>query len=564
MLVYGDVVRDEEAAALRADILRRLRRCAGMPAGLPRHAALVAAFMRTSDLVQGLVDRDFRANETDEPSPVALRGMAILAGLAQAVDRSWRTAFAAPLDLHDTACAIERLTAVGSVRTKPAEGYAFYAVYPESFADAARASGLPPSTRVIGIRSIGVSLAAMVAAALGAAPPVTVRPVGHPFDRRLSISPALADDLLAGGPPAFAVVDEGPGLSGSSFAAVAGWLEQHGVTPERIHFFPSHGNGPGAMAGAAARQRWSGTARHVPDPDAITRPGGQLEQWVAALLGPLDAPLDDISAGAWRRGRDMAKLPAAPSWERRKFLAHRRGEPWLVKFSGLGDEGERKLALAHQLHAAGFGPETAGLCHGYLVQRWVEGSNLAVTRLDRGARVAALARYLAFRAGCTAELRGASFGQLNEMAIHNTVEALGAGTEAPLETRLAGADTLASLVRPVEVDARLHVWEWLVDTGGGLIKTDALDHARAHDFIGAQDIAWDIAGATVEHGLSARETEDLIAALEREGHAVNRQLLALHTIYYLAFQLGAWTMSVGADAPVARRYARRLRLLLTS
>lgn len=564
MLVFGDVVRDEDAAALKADILSRLDKCAGMPAGLARHAALVTVFMRAADLVQGLIDRDFRATGTDEVSSIARDGMAALTGLARMVDHSWRTAFAGAPGLRDAACALERLDAAGSIRTKPAEGYAFYAVYPESFADAARGSGLPAATRVIGIRSIGASLAAMVAAGLGSAPPVTIRPVGHPFDRRLSVSPALARSILADEPPAFAVVDEGPGLSGSSFAAVACWLEQQGVAPDRIHFFPSHDNGPGAMAGAATRRRWASTARHVPDPDALTRPGGQLEQWVAALVGPLDAPLDEISAGAWRRGPDAANLPATPSWERRKFLARRRGEQWLVKFSGLGDEGGRKLALARRLHAAGFGPETAGLCHGYLVQRWIEGSNLAVTRLERSTRVAALARYLAFRAGCAAEVGGASFRQLNEMVIHNTVEALGPRTEASLGTRLAGTEALATLVRPVEVDARLHVWEWLVDAGGDLIKTDALDHSRAHDFIGPQDIAWDVAGATVEHGLSALETDELVAGLARQGREVERRLLALYTLYYLAFQLGAWSMSAGSDAPVTRRYALRLRLLLTS
>ncbi len=65
------------------------------------------------------------------------------------------------------------------VTIKTAEGYAHYAVYPELYAEAARGMDAPPV--VIGLRSIGLGLACMVAAACGAEPPVTLRPVGHPF-----------------------------------------------------------------------------------------------------------------------------------------------------------------------------------------------------------------------------------------------------------------------------------------------------------------------------------------------------------------------------------------------
>ena len=117
---------------------------------------------------------------------------------------------------------------------KEPEGYAFYAVYPEMYAMAARA--LPPSAKrlVIGIRSIGTSLGAAVARACGAAL-ITVRPIGHPFARRLALDDALRDHILSFHD--LAIVDEGPGLSGSSFGCVADFLEDHGVAPERIAFW---------------------------------------------------------------------------------------------------------------------------------------------------------------------------------------------------------------------------------------------------------------------------------------------------------------------------------------
>ena len=90
------------------------------------------------------------------------------------------------------------------------EGYAFYALHPALYASAA--AHLPPGDwRVIGIRSIGTSLSAVVAAALGAPPPVTVRPTGHPFARELRLSAELEAEWAAHAGP-FVVVDEGPVL----------------------------------------------------------------------------------------------------------------------------------------------------------------------------------------------------------------------------------------------------------------------------------------------------------------------------------------------------------------
>jgi hypothetical protein len=128
------------------------------------------------------------------------------------------------------------------------EGYAFYALHPALYA--AAAARLPPADwRVIGIRSIGTGLAAVAASALRAPPPVTVRPGGHPFSRELRLAPELKAEWAAHD-GSFAVVDEGPGLSGSSFGAVADALERLGVPRERIAFLPGHGGdlGPSSLA----------------------------------------------------------------------------------------------------------------------------------------------------------------------------------------------------------------------------------------------------------------------------------------------------------------------------
>ncbi len=552
MLVYGDVESERDAAELQRGIVERLRALETSPAGLQRHSELVSLFIEAGDLIGGLVDRQGK----DDLTVIGLSAMDALTRLARCVDRSWRSG-SAESDLRDIAARIAALDADGAIKTKPAEGYAFYALYPESYAEAARQSGLPATTRVIGIRSIGTTLSAMVAAGLGAEAPVTVRPRGHPFDRRLVLTDRLRDHVLANDPQAFAIVDEGPGLSGSSFASVIDWLVDHGVAQERIHLFPSHLNRPGQQASAARQKQWRAAPKHMVSFDDLVL-GGPLQGWVEDTLGPLRAPLRDISGGGWRALNGSAAA-VAPSWEKRKFLAETDSGPWLIKFSGLGAIAARKAHLAQRLHEAGYGPKTAGVRNGFIMQRWVKAPSLPDVSLPPADLIGQLADYLAFRSTLiTAPYAGAAPERLEEMAIYNAGQALGEDAATAMRRHLAHF-TPHEPVRRVEVDARMHRWEWLV-VDGRLLKTDALDHAQGHDFIGAQPVEWDIAGAIVEHDLTAAE---LIRAFENaSGQRVDAGSIAFYLACYLAFQIGAWTMSSGADAPIVAAYGRKLDALL--
>lgn len=80
---------------------------------------------------------------------------------------------------------LERLGLEEPIRIRRPEGYAHYALYPESFLEAALRSGLTSETVVIGVRSIGVGLGALVAAALGSRPAYSLRPTGDPFRRHV-------------------------------------------------------------------------------------------------------------------------------------------------------------------------------------------------------------------------------------------------------------------------------------------------------------------------------------------------------------------------------------------
>ena len=374
MLVYGDVSHTESSNEKRARILDAVREAVAMTPGVERHGALVAAFIEAGELAQGVADAMFAEHGCDARAQDP--AMALLMEAAGIVRLSWESGFRNIVPLAaERSIQLEAALLPESIRVKRPEGYAFYALYPEAYLEAAALGPRRENIRVIGIRSIGTGLAAMVAAALGAPAPATVRPAGHPFRRELALAPELAADLLAQPEARFAVVDEGPGLSGSSFGAVADFLEDHGVAPERIHFFPSHAGDLGPQASPRHRARWAKAPRHIVDFDALVLrardPAHRLESWVAELVGEPKGPLDDISGGAWRRrlfAHEAEWPPAHVQQERRKFILRTEAGSWLLKFVGLGREGARKLDRARALHSAGFTPEVAGYRHGFLIE----------------------------------------------------------------------------------------------------------------------------------------------------------------------------------------------------
>ncbi|WP_426958722.1 hypothetical protein [Muricoccus radiodurans] len=583
MIVFGDASRVEDSRAKLARLDHQLRRADGMPPVIGRHGALVTALIEAGELVQGIADAAFEATGRDDASPVTEAAMALATAIARAVRDSWEAGFAGGAVPDEAAiAAVARAGLPESLRTRRAEGFAYYALYPEAYAVAA--SALPPGpVRVIGIRSIGTTLGAMVAAALDARPPMTVRPVGHPFRRELAVSDAWAGEMLTDRACRFAVVDEGPGLSGSSFGAVADLLDDRGVAPGRVHFFPGHGGAPGPQASASHRALWERTPRHVTSLETLllgtTRPEHRLESWVAGLVGEAVRPMEDVSGGAWRalRFAREAEWPAIhPHQERRKFL-HRTAEgTWLVKFAGLGRHGEEALARAEVLSGAGLTPEVAGLCHGFLVERWVEDAGPVDPTGEPASRANAIGRYIGRRARLlsTAAEDGASAAALWRMARHNATLALGEEVARGIDRWEPDLPELDRRIRRVWTDNRMHAWEWLRRPDGTLLKTDAVDHAAAHDLIGCQDPAWDVVGAEMEWGIAATDGDRLRGAVEQEwGAPLDPALLAFLRPCYLAFQLGRATMAAEASAgwpeeeargrAAAARYAAHLRGVLT-
>ncbi|MEI9419692.1 hypothetical protein O7A70_00650 [Mesorhizobium sp. Cs1299R1N1] len=552
MIVYGDHKRTENAPQLQEAAIELAQSLDRMSRGIRRHAALVGLFISVSELVQGLADVDFKVLGVDTNSPSQRQGAELLVGLAAEVAKSWRSGFALGGGIDPRL--LQLLAALdwkAEVLTGSAEGYAHYALYPESYLGAAQESGLDANTCVIGIRSIGLGLAAMVAAAIGAPPPISLRPIGHPFDRRVNADPRLVAAWRNEPSARFAVVDEGPGLSGSSIHAVVTWLRDLGIDRSRIHLFPSHSGDPGAEASQDVRETWMRCRKHVAMTFERTFPESSqiptLRDWVAEAVGSPELRLTEISGGAWRtlHYADQKRWPPSTrGTERRKFLASAGPDRWLVKFVGLGETGQRKMRTATMLHQAGFGSQVAGLCHGFLVERWADGTTMDQLPLPRQGLVAEFTRYLAWRAtNLRTREPGASLPALAEMAVHNASEALGKNQAAKLWNWFS-KQAVPQVLERVEIDGRLHPWEFLICADGTLVKTDAVDHCRGHDLIGCQPIEWDIAGACVEYGLSEGEAAALIGGM---GDRIDLGLVEYFEPCYLAFQLGLWSMAAQSE-----------------
>lgn len=575
MRVHGDHAREVRPSEVLTAIRSRLRRVEAVPAVLARHMTLVALLIEAGELAQGLLDADFAERRQDEPGQRGAACLALPMALARAVRDSYMSGFMryspVPDEVLDT---LERLELPERVTVKMPEGYAYDALYPELYLEAAHPLRLlPRPPLVVGIRGIGTGLACVVAAASGSkTTPFIVRPTGPPFQRTLRLGPGFERELLVRARESHvAIVDEGPGMSGSSFGAVADFLEARDIPEDRLLFFPSHTGELGPVASERHRVRWARARRYTADFDALfvhpDDPPPPLAAWVEDIIGPTLAPIVNLGGGAWRRhvfGEERDWPAVHVRQERRKYLVLSERGTFLLKFAGLGLHGERRLARARQLSEASLTPHVEGLRHGFLVQRWLEGARpLPLARgMDRAELVARVGAYLGFRARhfLAEPGRGASLPKLLEMARFNSAQVLGAGFAESLGIWAPRLERLSAEVRPVETDNKPHAWEWLVLPDGRLLKADAVDHHDAHDLIGCQDVAWDVVGAAVELNLDAAEQAILAEYVARaSGHAVSVPLMDFYRPCYLAFQLGHHTLAAEALEGLVPEEAARLR-----
>jgi hypothetical protein len=412
---------------------------------------------------------------------------------------------------------------VSSAKISVPEGFAYYALHPAQFADAV--PQLPPTgtTAIVGIRSIGTVLSAVSAASLSrrgwGVSRITTRPHGHPYDRFTQFSSEqlrwirLHRALEA----EFLVVDEGPGLSGSSFLSVAEALESEGVPAHRITLVGTREPDPCTLYARDAAERWQRFRFRCTSSDFYSRKPG--EAW---------------GSGRWREqlfGSETHWPSSWPQMERLKFLV--RGGSHVLKFDGFGRFGREVRERAALVFESGFGPIATDAGDGLTQYEFVRGRPL--TRSDMSADVLErIASYCAFRAGA---FRASSSGtnSLLKMALFNCHEEL--GVEPDLREESFDANS------PVIVDGRMQPYEWVRAADGNILKVDACSHGDDHFFPGPTDIAWDLAGVIVEWDLEKERASALLARYQELTGDNSAQRIRDFMIAYASFRLAFCKMA---------------------
>jgi hypothetical protein len=532
MIIYRSQVREHNPPELFGTFASKLKRAS-------TRADVTELLIESGEIESALLDHVFEAEDDETPLSGKLRWIsrmaarAFLAAVYGGTGRRWLSLI--PPVLSEIAG--QKLP--GTLRVSIPEGFAYYAVYPEMYFEAARRfrrdHGADDPLTVVGIRSIGTTLSAVVAEALDpdSCWSITVRPRGHPFDRRLRLSRELRAKLEGRARGVFVIVDEGPGLSGSSFAAVSRELVELGADERRIFLFPSWEADPERFVSQTARRQWALHQKYVVPFEQVFPQNGNL----------------DLSAGCWRGKVFDSELqwPAVhPQHERRKYLDHERR---FRKFAGLGSYGREQYRLTMELDEAGYIPKVSGLDNGFLESEFVEGQPLTPGDLSDDLLVH-IGAYLRFRSQMAAA-HATSFDEICEYLHINTQELLGRPGPELENWRSVVEDAHAC-----KIDGRMVPHEWIA-TPSGFLKTDAVDHHTDHFFPGCVDIAWDAAAVCVEWGLddSAR------ALLIREiGDPTVIRRLPFYETAYLAFRaayaaMAAQTLGETADA-------ERFRVLL--
>jgi hypothetical protein len=464
------------------------------------------------------------------------------------------------------------------------EGYAFYGLFPEQYCAATLAwvkdhARQPKKCTVIGIRTIGTSLSAVVAATLRStgrpAERLTVRPFGPPFRRQVKLS--LSDDQKAGD---FLVVDEGPGISGSSMVAVAKLLVEHGVRD--IAFLPGHAGAPGTEASEEIRECWRSTPRYQNSLEEVHWKEGSLLQSLQIQTEKLlNTPgpffVTDFSGGLWRRHvyTDEQHWPAViAQFERMKFLCtDGHGNSLLWKFAGLADLNDRNspdavLSRLRRLAELGFTATPLGSIHGFVATPWIEGRRLTPSEAEDPQVLRHLARYLLASATdpLSAAEHRAGIARLREMLYCNTRESLGPDLAEQARSIADGWEVKKNL--RCYGDGHLAPHEWVRNESGVILKTDCEGHDADHTIIGQQSALWDVAGILVEWHLEDCDAEFLLGLLEPGGLDAHNGPLRFYSAAYSAFRLGLFTQagSQTVDAAEQERlqqarkfYERQLR-----
>ncbi len=473
------------------------------------------------------------------------------------------------------------------IRIKIPEGFAFYGLMPEQYVLAAQRwievhRGRKGRVLVVGIRSIGTTLSAVVATVLRqhgwATQRVTVRPHGDPFRRE-----AVIDQSLLESADFAVVVDEGPGASGSSMAAVAAALCRHGMDREQISFLPGHNNEPGRASSEDIAYWWRVIPRYFVSLADVRWHGQPLTDLLVRettrLFPGNNISIADISAGKWREFvyRDASLWPAVcPPFERMKFLCSTNdGQKILWRFAGLGCGSDGEMDLTRSLFRqwrrrseVSCLVAPVAMCNGFIASPWIEGTRLQAVDANDAGVLQTISNYAVNASGQPMNRREAdsAFERLQQILYANTEKALGGDWVERARFFVARVTSSKELRR--YGDGRMAPHEWIRTTIGAIVKTDGVGHDCDHTIVGTQSVLWDLAGILVEWDLNDGQADRVLSIVRNRDVSVTCEELHLYVAAYLAFRIAASSICSGqfdtlhTNQVVTRRYIDKLRALL--
>ncbi|MDP4174983.1 MAG: hypothetical protein Q8933_13485 [Bacteroidota bacterium] len=434
------------------------------------------------------------------------------------------------------------------------EGYAYYGLYPEMYYESAKEfvkKKKPDKAFTIGIRSIGTSLSSVISAALEndncIVNSITLRPRGDYFNRTLKVNNELLSEIKSNADSYFLIVDEGPGLSGTSFCSAAEFLSLLGIKDEKIVLFPSWLPDASSFVSELSKRRWPMHEKYCASFESSSFGIDKIKRSF-----PFQN-IYDISAGKWRElfFENISNSPAVfQNFEQRKYLLTEKPvlqvpktllkndeEVFFLKFSGLGHYGLHLHKRALLLSDAGFSPKTYELSSGFIRFDFIKGIPLSHEDVSPQL-LKRISEYLSFlKKNFSSVKPSLSFDEIREMIKINVQKGLGYEWEDYLDN-LYSFNSEGFEKNIVEIDGRMLPYEW-IKTKDSFIKTDSIHHHTDHLLPGRTDIAWDIAGTIVEFHLDSSNAEYLLKEYSRlSGDPLSKERLHFFMIAYLAFRLG--------------------------
>ncbi|MGE5497023.1 MAG: hypothetical protein ACM3Q2_03090 [Syntrophothermus sp.] len=595
MIIYSDLAERVKTADFMGNLIDLFERF--VLSGFTRYDLAVELLIDYSDLETALTDSICREEELYNREIKILRRTGEL--VARLMMYSWKDLESGIPDylhkqirrLFNKICSFS-LPVYANIKVP--EGYAFYGYYPETYIDAAEkfiSDVKPESAVIIGLRSIGTSFSSVVSAVLNyhniPSKSFTVRPRGDYLSRAVYLSRKLKREITQGGTPYFLLVDEGPGLSGSSFGVTAECLSHFGVPDDRIIFISSWNPAPEGLITELGRERWKVHRKYYSDFDSTWISSGKLFRFLPFKF------IADISRGKWRSlfYSDQSMSPAVyPAEERRKFLCsdnnsgvsrvltsafrerkgkRGRGEIYQLKFTGLGRYGRKYNSRAFLLSGSGLIPPALNFTSGFLISRFEPGTPLSTAAITYNT-LSRAAEYLTFINNRFPVMPSRNFDEMFLMILENVSESLGPRWGAIIQKYGAQFEKCYSHTA-VQIDGHMFPYEW-ISSGDSIFKTDGLTHHADQFFPGCQDICWDLAGYIIESELGVEKESFLLQRFSQlSGDKSIPGKIGFYKLAYLAFRLGHSSvasdiLSVSADGSKVRkqtwRYAAMLKRVL--